>query len=359
MNRLKAYVFVIVLLLAIFGGIGGYKYVQLTALANASYDRPPITVAATVAQAETWSEFLAAVGTIKAVRGIRLTSEESGEVTEINFGSGDYVESGRLMIVLNDRVEVARRKSQEATLTLAKLQFTRNRELLQKKSVSRSDYDRSKADLERAFADLAETEAILANKRIRAPFSGVAGIRQVELGDFVSPGTVLTTLQDLSELEIDFTLPSQSAPLLEAGQRIELQVDAFPGRTFEARLSAIDSLVDPSTRNLQARARIINGLGILPGMFAYLRIFPGNEREFVTVPETAITYSLHGNTVHLIEADPGGGLKTSSVIVETGEVRNGRTSLLSGINAGDRVVTAGQNKLYRGARIVIDEEVVF
>ena len=356
---MKAYFVVIVLLLGIFGSIGGYKYAQFAALANASFERPPITVAASLAQIEGWSDYLVAVGTIKAIRGIRLSSEESGEVVRINFESGEAVEAGRLMIVLNDRVESARRGSQQATLSLARLQFDRNRELLEQKSVSRSDYDRSKADLDRARADLAETEAILANKRIRAPFAGVAGIRQIELGDFVSPGMVVTTLQDLSELEIDFTLPGQSAPLLQPGQRIELQVDAFPGRVFEARLSAVDSQIDPSTRNLNARAKIIQGDGILPGMFATLRIFPGGTKNFVTVPQTAVTYSLHGNTLYLITEAPGGVLTASSVIVETGETRDGRTSVLKGIEPGTRVVSAGQNKLYRGARVVVDEEVVF
>ncbi len=349
----------IALLLGIFGSIGGYKYAQLSALANTVFERPPITVAASRARVETWSEYLTALGTVKAVRGIRLTSEESGGVVRINFESGDSVEADHLMVVLNDRVEIARRGSQKATLELAKLQFSRNRELLEQRSVSHSDYDRSKADLDRARADLAETDAILANKRIRAPFSGITGIRQIELGDFVSPGTVVTTLQDLSALEIDFSLPAQSAPRLSPGQRIELQVDAFPGRIFEARLSALDSQIDPNTRNLQARARIQQGDGLLPGMFATLRIFPGVSHNFITVPETAITYSLHGNTLHVITEMADGALTTSSVIVEIGETRDGRTSVVAGIAPGDRVVTAGQNKLYRGARVVIDEKVVF
>ena len=356
---MKAYVFVIALLLGIFGSIAGYKYVQFSALANASFERPPVAVAASIARTDRWSEYLAAVGTIKAIRGIQLTSEGSGEVLGIHFDSGDAVEEGHLMVVLNDRVEIARRGSQRATLELAKLQYNRNRRLLQQKSVSRSDYDRSKADLDRARADLAETEAILSNKRIRAPFAGVTGIRQVELGDYVSPGTVVATLQDLSELEIDFTLPAQSAPKLRPGQRIELQVDAFPDRRFEATLQAVDSQIDPNTRNLRARARLTEGEGILPGMFAYLRVYMGTTSELVTVPETAISYSLHGNTVYVIDENEAGLLSASPVIVETSETRDGRTGILSGLGDGARVVTAGQNKLYRGARIAVDEDVVF
>ena len=355
---MKAYVFVVVLLAVIFGSIAGYKYIQFSALANASFERPPVTVAAAMATVESWDEYLDAVGTIKALRGIHLTSEESGEIIEINFASGDSVEAEQLMVVLNDRVEIARRESQRATLKLADLQFTRNKELLLQNSVSHSDYDRSKADLERARADLAETQAILSNKRIRAPFTGVAGIRQVELGDYVSPGTVVVTLQDLTELQIDFSLPAQTAPLLRTGQRIELKVAAFPGHIFVARLLALDSQLDPNTRNLLARATIDQGKGLLPGMFAYLRLYPGGRKEVVTVPETAITYSLHGNTIYIVEQGPDGDLTATSTVVETGETRGGRTSILSGLDSGNRVVTAGQNKLYRGVRVAVDEDTV-
>ena len=356
---MKAYIFVITLLVLIFGSIAGYKYVEFSALASASFERPPVTVASAEANLEVWEEYIQAVGTIKAVRGINLASEESGELIEVNFTSGDEVEMGELLIVLNDRVEIARKESQRATLELARLQFERNKKLMIQNSISKSEYDISKADLERALANLAETEAILDNKRIRAPFSGITGIRQVELGDYVSPGTALVTLQDLSELEVDFTLPAQTAPLLSPGQKIELTVDAFPQSTFQARLLALDSQIDPNTRNLMARARILDGAGLLPGMFAYLRLFPGTAEEIITVPETAITYSLHGNVVYVIESGEEGSLAALPTVVETGETREGRTRVSSGLNSGDQVVTAGQNKLYRGARVVVDEDVSF
>lgn len=353
---MKAYIFVIALLVCIFGSIAGYKYIQFSALANASYERPPISVAAGIAAVDEWTDYLDAVGTVKAVRGIQLTSEESGEITEINFDSGENVEAGQLMMVLNDRVEVARLESQKATLKLAELLFSRNKELLLEKSVSQSDYDRSKADLDRARADLAETRAILANKRIRAPFTGTAGIRQLDLGDYVSPGTVLATLQDLSELELDFTLPSRSSPRIEPGQRIEFQVDAFLGRSFRARLIALDSQIDPDTRNLIARARVEDGDGLLPGMFAYLQLYLGSRQEVLTVPETAVTYSLHGDVVYVIDEAADGALTTTSTIVKTGETQNSRTRILSGLEENSRVVTSGQNKLYRGASVVIDND---
>ncbi len=355
---MRAYLFVIAILLGIFGLIGGYLYNQSLGEASAYSEPPPITVAAASALAEDWEEYLDAVGTIRALRGIDLTSEESGEVIEINFESGDQIQEGQLLVVLNDRVEIARRQSQQATLDLAELRFARSRELLAQKSVSQSDYDRAKADLDRARANLAETEATLGNKRIRAPFSGKAGIRRIHLGNYISPGTVVTTLQDLSELEIDFTLPARVAPRLRPQQRIKLEVDAFPDRIFEAELRAVDSRIDPNTRNVLARASIEEGEGLLPGMFAYLRIYSGNTKKRVTVPETAITYSLHGDTVYVLEEEDR-ALKARSIIVTTGGRRNGRASILSGLEAGSRVGSAGQKKHYRGARVVVDEDVKF
>lgn len=356
---MKAYLFAVLLLLAIFVPIAGYKFFQFSALSNASFERPPITVAADIAKEENWEEHLDAIGTIRAVRGINLTSEESGEIIRINFRSGEKVKKDQLLVVLNDRVEVARRESQKATLELAQIQFDRNKKLIRQNSISEADYDRARADLERAQADLAETDAVLANKRIRAPFAGTTGILQVELGDYVSPGDVLASLQDLSELEIDFTLPAQKAPLLKAGQRIALSVDAFPERTFEARLIAIDSQIDPNTRNLMARAEIESGKGLLPGMFAYLKLFPGISFDLVTVPQTAVSYSLHGNIVHLLEPEENQTRLAKAIVVTTGDTRDGRTRIISGIESGDQVVTAGQNKLYRGARVVVDENVAF
>ena len=358
-EALRAYIFVIILLTAIFGSVAAYKFVEFSAPANASFERPAITVASAPALLETWAQYIDAVGTIKAVRGINLASEESGELIEVNFTSGDSVEAEDLMFVLNDRVEIARKESQKATLELARIQFERNKQLMVQNSISKSEYDESKADLERALANLAETDATLANKRIRAPFSGITGIRQADLGDYVSPGTVLVTLQDLSELEVDFTLPAQNAPLLRPGQRIQLTVDAFPDRIFEARLLALDSQIDPNTRNVMARGRILEGEGLLPGMFAYLRLFPGARREIVTVPETAVTYSLHGNVVYIVTEDGDGSLVAKATVVETGETREGRTHISFGVNPDSQVVSAGQNKLYRDAKVVIDENVSF
>jgi len=344
----KAYVVVIVLLLVLFGAIGGYLYQRFSAFASMDFSPPPVTIAVSEAKQETWDESLSAVGTIQAVRGVELTSEASGEITSIRFDSGDEVSAGQLLVVLNNDVEQASRQSQVAGLDLAQILFDRDEELVQKRSIPQSQFDRTKADLERARAQLSETDARLANKRIEAPFAGRMGIRRVDVGDYLSPGTVIATLQDNSELEIDFTVPARHAPKLKAGLQVEVQVDAFADRTFEAVVSAVDARIDPSTRNVLLRAKLNEVEGLVPGMFAILKVDLG----------TAMTYALQGNTVFVVEKLDDGALTASARVVTAGKVRDGRVAVLSGLKEGEQVVSVGQNKLYRGVRVVIDENVV-
>jgi len=354
---MRGYVVAIGLLLVIFGSIGGYLYKRFSAFADMDFTPPPVTIAASTASLESWGETLNAVGTIQSVRGVELTSETSGEITRILFESGDRVAAGQLLVVLNDEVERASRLNQAAALELAEILHERDRKLVARNSIPQTQYDRSRADLESARAQLAETEARLSNKRIEAPFAGTIGISRVDVGDYVSPGTVIATLQDHTELEIDFTVPARHAPKLEAGLPVAVQVDAYPERRFAARVTAVDARVDPNTRNVLLRARLEEVDGLLPGMFAVLEVDLGERRDVVTVPETAMTYALQGNTVYVIEPTEDGGLTANARVVRAGKVRDGRVAVVEGLSAGERVVSVGQNKLYRGVRVVIDEAV--
>jgi len=357
MPDMKAYAVAITLLLVIFGSIGGYLYKRFSAFASTDFAPPPVTIAASVARLETWNETLNAVGTIQAVRGVELTSESSGEITEIRFASGDQVAAGQILMVLNSREELASRRNQAAAVELAELLFERDRTLIERRSIPQTQFDRSRADLERARAQLAETEARLANKRIEAPFSGTIGIKRVDVGDYLSPGTVIATLQDQSELEIDFTVPARYAPQLRTGLHVAVHVDAYPDRTFAAVIAAIDARIDPNTRNVLLRAQLENDSGLLPGMFAQLDMDLGEQHQVVTIPETAMTYSLQGNTVYVIEPTQDGALTATARVVRAGKVRDSRVAVLDGVRSGERVVSVGQNKLYRGVRVVIDESV--
>ncbi len=355
---MRSYLVTVVALSLLFGSIAGFIYLQSTASDGPAYAPPPVVIAAATSRAETWDQYLDAVGTIKAAHGVELSSETSGQVTALHFDSGDVVSKGDLLLVLNDTVEQASKQNQIASLELAKLLHQRDAKLVTQKSIPQSQYDRSRADLQQAQAQLRETEARLSQKRITAPFDGTLGIRRVNVGDYVSPGTVIASIQDLSDLEVDFTLPSQSGPLLTKGQAITVAAADYPDQRFQATLFALDSRIDTSTRNIDVRATLEPGSKLLPGMFVTLRIALQREKQLVTVPETAVTYSLHGNTVFIIRPSAdGNGLTQEPVIVEVGEVRNGRIAILSGLAADEQVVTAGQNKLFRGARVSVDKSV--
>jgi membrane fusion protein (multidrug efflux system) len=354
---LKAYVIVILLLLAIFGSIGAYLAQRFGTFASRDFTPPPVTIATSTAELDTWDETLNAVGTIAAVRGVELTSEASGEITQILFDSSDRVEVNQLLVVLNDEIEQASRRNQIASLELAQILFDRDRALIGKGSIPQTQFDRSKADLERARAQLAETEARLHNKRIEAPFAGTIGIRRVDVGDYLSPGTIIATLQDHSELEIDFTVPARQSPNLKAGLTVSVKVDAYPDRRFSAVVSAVDARIDPNTRNVLLRARLNEVEGLLPGMFAVLEVDLGTQQQVVTIPETAMTYAIQGNTVYVVEPTEDGNLTATARVVRAGSVRDGRVAIFEGLQHGDNVVSVGQNKLYRGVRVVVDERV--
>lgn len=355
---MRAYLFVVVLLLLIFGSIAGYLYNQYSGMAGSNFSPPPITIAAATAQSAIWPAELETVGTIRAARGVDLSAETSGEVIAISVNSGDIVKAGQPILTLNDSVERANSKQQEANLKLARLLFERDASLIKQKSIPQSQHDRSRADLDSAIAQLAQTSAKLENKRIVAPFDGTTGIIRVKVGDYIESGTAITSLQDLTELEIDFSVPDRYFPSLRPGLDIAVHVAAFPERVFHATLSAIDATVDASTRNLMLRATLDDSEGLLPGMFARMVIDLDQPERVVTVPETAVTYSLHGNTVFVLLQSKG---KTTARprVVETGETRDGQIAISSGLLSSEWVVTAGQNKLYRDARVVIDDKVKF
>ena len=353
---MRAYGFAALLIVLIFGGISLYLYRQFALLSGMDFSPGPVTVTAATATSAEWDTVLSAIGTVKAVRGVELSSESSGEVTSVAIYSGMQVQAGDLLISLNDKVEQASRENQVASLELARLLFERDQKLIKQKSIPQSQFDRSRADLEQAMAQLAETEARLDQKRIHAPFAGTVGIVQARVGAYLEPGDPITSLQDLSELEVDFTVPARYYPMLRQGQKIQVRVNAFPDQIFSATLKALDAKVDPETNNLLLRAALAQGSQMLPGMFVQLQLEMGNPNPVVTIPETAITYSHQGHTLYVVE-ELEDGITAVSRTVETGDSRDGRVAVKSGLDAGEQVVTSGQNKLFKGARIIIDDTV--
>lgn len=326
--------------------------------------KPAIDVETEIARRMDWQSRLPAIGTLKASQGIDLSVEIAGTITDVQFQSGEKVSKGQAIVLLDSEMEQASLASAEADLNLSRLEFQRARSLLDRQAISRSEYDRLNAESQKAAASVAQLRASLSKKRILAPFSGTIGIRQVDVGDYIAAGTPIATLQDLTTLYVDFFLAEQHVPLLKLGQRVQLQVAAYPGERFEGVISALNPKVETTTRNVQVRAELGNPDGrLLPGMFADLQVLLPTETAQVVVPETALTYTLYGNSVLLVtEGTPPEGVSSDEpyLVVErrfvtTGERRDGLTVVLDGLEGGEQVITAGQLKLDSGAHVAIAE----
>ncbi|WP_313410060.1 efflux RND transporter periplasmic adaptor subunit [Stutzerimonas kunmingensis] len=326
--------------------------------------KPAIDVETEIARRMDWQSRLPAIGTLKASQGIDLSVEIAGTITDVQFQSGEKVSKGQAIVLLDSEMEQASLASAEADLNLSRLEFQRARSLLDRQAISRSEYDRLNAELQKAAASVAQLRASLSKKRILAPFSGTIGIRQVDVGDYIAAGTPIATLQDLTTLYVDFFLAEQHVPLLKLGQRVQLQVAAYPGERFEGVISALNPKVETTTRNVQVRAELGNPDGrLLPGMFADLQVLLPTETAQVVVPETAITYTLYGNSVLLVtEGTPPEGVSSDEpyLVVErrfvtTGERRDGLTVVLDGLEGGEQVITAGQLKLDSDTHVAIAE----
>ncbi|MBK3866419.1 efflux RND transporter periplasmic adaptor subunit [Pseudomonas stutzeri] len=326
--------------------------------------KPAIEVETESARRMDWQSRLPAIGTLKASQGIDLSVEIAGTISDIQFQSGKKVSKGQAIVLLDSEMEQASLASAEADLGLARLEFQRARSLLERQAVSRSEYDRLNVQAQKAEASVAQLRASLAKKRILAPFSGTIGIRQVDVGDYIGAGTPIATLQDLSTLFVDFFLAEQHVPLLKLGQRVQLRVAAYPEERFEGVITALNPKVETTTRNVQVRAELANPDGrLLPGMFADLQVLLPSETAQVVVPETAITYTLYGNSVLLVtKGTPPEGVSTDEpyLVVErrfvtTGERRDGLAVVLEGLEDGEQVVTAGQLKLDSGTHVAIAE----
>ncbi|MDH4569291.1 efflux RND transporter periplasmic adaptor subunit [Pseudomonas sp. BN414] len=351
----------VVVALAAYKGFSIYQQIQ-----QFSAPQPPISVSAEKAVEQPWQSRLPAIGSLKAFQGVDLTVEASGTVQDVLFLSGEKIKLGQPLIQMDSDVERASLATAEAELSLARVEFERGRSLVSRQNISKSEFDRLSSELQAATGKVAQLKALMDKKRIVAPFAGTIGIRQVDVGDFLSSGTIIATLQDLNTLFVDFFLPEQSAPLLKVGQKVRISVAAFPGESFEGDIAALNPKVEEATRNLQVRAMLPNPDGkLLPGMFANLEVLLPGDQERVVVSESAITYTLYGNSVYVIDEkknaegqpEKGPDGETQLVVerrfVETGERRDGKVVVLKGLQAGEQVVTSGQLKLDNGSHVAI------
>jgi membrane fusion protein (multidrug efflux system) len=331
--------------------------------ALAALSSPPQTVSTIQATEQEWRSQLEAVGSLRAVRGSDLSPQVAGTVSALHFDSGMDVKEGTLLVELASADDVAKLQSLKANSALAKLTYDRDLRQLNAQAVSQQTVDNDLQTWRSDEALVAQQQATLDYKLIRAPFAGHLGIRLIDLGQYLAAGTVMVTLQALDPIYADFYLPQQALDQVRVGQTVTVKIDTYPGKEFPGEISAIDARVDTATRNVQVRATLKNeDHKLLPGMFATVVIAVGQPQRFVTLPQTAIAYNSYGSTVYLVEdkgKDATGKplLVARQSFVKTGATRGDQVSVVSGVKPGDVVVNTGQVKLHNGSTLVINNTV--
>lgn len=318
---------------------------------------PPSVIAATEVKQEYWQPSHQSVGSLVATNGINVSTEVNGIVSEIVFVSGQPVEQGDVLVRLDDSVDVAALDALRADSKLTQIQFSRSKDLLKQKVTSKSEFDEVQARYEAARARVKQQEAIIRRKVIRAPFDGLAGIRQVDLGQYIDAGNPIVSLQALDPIYVDYTVPERYFTRIKPGQVVKIQLDAIPDQAFSGEVSAVNSGIDIGTRTLKVRARISNNDGVMrPGMFAQVKTITGEAQPVLTLPRTAISFNTYGNFVFVINRNDQDMLMVKRTPVETSEVRAGRVAI-KGLTADMQVVRTGLVKVRDGMPVVIDNKV--
>ncbi len=352
-----------VLLAVVLGGLYGFDQFRAMKIAEffAGNKPPPTPVMAVSAASEPMARYLDGIGSIVAVHQVTVSPEVSGRITKIMFESGSTVRAGDPLVQLNDEPERADLANYVAQAHLAQLTLTRNSTLAKQQFSSQQTVDQSESELQVAEAGIAKIQATIAQKLIRAPFTGDLGVRQVDLGQYLSAGTAIVTLTDLDTLHVDFSLQEQTRSALAVGQDIEVRVDSFPGRVFPAKLTTIEPQIDPTTRSIKVQATLDNpGHLLLPGMFAVARVVLPADPHVTTVAETSVDYTAYGESVFLLvpagrQIDGKPVYKAVQTFVKTGDRHDGKVAILDGVKPGDMVVTVGQLKLQNGVEAVLTD----
>ncbi len=349
----------------LFGGIFGYQAwkAYMAKKYMASMQMPPVTVTAMKAEPQPWQPQLKAVGSLRAVRGVDVTSEISGLVRTLHFKSGDEVKAGQVLVQLNADADIAQLRSLEAAAELAGTVYIRDRKQFDVQAISQATLDADAADLKSKRAQVAQQAALVEKKTIRAPFAGRLGISTVNPGQYINPGDKIVTLQSLDSIFCDFLLPQQELSRISLGQKVAVTSDTFPGRRFDGRITAINPQVDASTRNFQVEGTLANPKReLLPGMFVSAEVQAGSVERRLTLPQTAVTYNPYGDTAFIVEESgkgPDGSpiLTVKQTFITVGSTRGDQIAILKGIKEGDVVVTSGQVKLKNGSKVIINNKV--
>lgn len=349
----------IVLVLGALGVLGGIKFLQITTLiaASKSFTQPPESVSSAVVKEEKWQSTLSAIGSVTAAQGVTVTPEIAGLIREITFESGAVVAKGDLLVRLDTSSEEAQLRAIKAQVELARINLDRTKTLRDENMVPQADLDTAEANMKQNQANADAIQAVIDKKTIRAPFSGRLGIRQVNLGQYLDAGKPIVSLQSLTPIYADFSLPQQELARLKTGLRVRLGIDAFPGRQFEGELTAINPDLDSATRSVGLRASFENADGSLrPGMYARVEVLLPEENNVLVVPLTSVLNDPYGESVYVIESKstvPGAtpSLTVRRQIIKTGTTRGDFVTVEAGLKAGDKIASSGVFKLRPGMSV--------
>ncbi len=362
-KRVRWFVVVALLLALVLGALYGFNSYRSKMIAQffANNKPPPAQVSAVTATSAAVPHFAAGVGSLAAVHQVTVTPEVGGRITEIDFNSGARVKAGDKIAQINDAPDLGDLASYQAQARLASVTLWRAKSMAARQYGPQTDVDNAQTQLDQANAMIQKTEAVIAQKNIRAPFDGKLGVRQVDLGQYLNPGAPIVTLTDIKMLYVNFTLPSQDAPKIAAGLKVDVTADAFPGRKFTATITTIEPQISPSTRTINVQATMPNpDEALLPGMFVNAAVVLPEQPPEVVLPETAVDYTLYGDSVYVIRQDGAAAdgkplLKVARTAVKTGLRWDDKVAILDGLKPGERVVAAGQNKVQDGAAVVVTD----
>jgi membrane fusion protein (multidrug efflux system) len=360
----KRMILMLVVVLALVGGLGFLKYRQVeTAIAmGASFQPPPTAVTTVIAQRVTWPSTLTVIGTAAAIEGVTVGADLPGTIDKIHFESGQTVHEGDVLVELDIRQERAQLANLEAQRDLAKINYGRSEQLVQAGVISRSEYDNAAAQQKATEAQVGDIRAAIARKTIHAPFTGVLGIRQVSLGQYLAAGQAIVSLQSISPIYVNFGVPQQDAPKMGIGHSVSVTSTDLPGTGFAGKITALDSVINEQTRNIQVQATLQNPGGkIRPGMYMQVELPLGKPRDVIPLPASAINYAPYGDSVYVVTQmkDPKGnayrGVKQQVVKVEGS--RGDQVAITSGVNPGDEIVSAGVFRLRNAAPVLVNNTV--
>ena len=361
-RRRKGIVIAIALLLAIGAFVFGVKFLQIGKMMNTPHTMPPTTVTSATVKDEHWAPRLTAVGSVSAVQGAVVSAELAGVVSEINFENGGEAKKGEVLMKLDASQEEALLRSAEAEAQLARTDLERSRDLAMKKVVSSAELDSAQSKFRRMNAVVDQMRSSIAKKTVTAPFDGQLGIRQVNVGQMINAGQQVVGLTALDPVYVDFALPDQYLSKLAKDLEVTVRSDAFPGRLFKGKLTAINSMVDPVTRNVPLQATLENPDHALhPGMFAKVEVALAETKKTIVIPGSAVSYAPYGDSVFVIEKqkDPKTG-KESEVLrqqfVRIGEARGDFVAVTQGLKAGETIVSTGVFKLRNGVAVTVNND---